>query len=123
MAFDIAIKKNNGGICLDEWISFVNKNDSFFWVEKLPGDKVFKTNGVNIPPNRLALWFSNPVNPVADLAFMLSSSGEMVFGLSDDFFLLQKIIDVAKELNGYVEADDGTILNEVNDIYNIDWGE
>ncbi len=122
MAFNITIKKD-GGISQSEWILFVNNDNSFIWMENLPVDKVYNTNGINISPNRFALWFSNLQNPMADLGFDLNSSGEITFGLGEDCFLLQKIIDVAKQLGGYVEADDGTILNEVADANKIDFGE
>ena len=122
MAFDITIKKDSE-ISQSEWILFVNNNDSFIWLENLPNDKIYNTEGVKIQPNRFALWFSNLQNAIADLAFYLDSSGEITFGLGEDFFLLQKIIDVAKQLGGYVEADDGTIINEVADANKIDFGE
>lgn len=106
-------KENEKGlISQQDWIDYVSTDDNMHWLEELPNDKIYYGDLTNLPPKTTALWFSNPNSKIADLCFTLEDDGKIVFGFGDDEMLLIKIINVARHLGGFVQADDGRIINE-----------
>lgn len=113
MAYNITITKSDifddegEKISLEEWRNVVDADPSLIWVEDL------QNNRYNLlpPPKTAAEWFENPDDVEGKLLFELLG-GEITFGYGNDPDRMWKILDVAKRLNAFVQADNGDIIDE-----------